>query len=69
LTRYFFIVQTPTQRCDDEAGMLLPDDQSAFARALELMRELKRDEQSGDCRDWVMVVQDASGRLVSSIPF
>jgi hypothetical protein len=65
--RYFFIVQTPSQRCDDEAGVWLPDDQCALAHAEALIQDLKSDGKY-DFRDWLMLVQDAGGRTVYSMP-
>jgi hypothetical protein len=68
-TRYFFIIQTPTHRLDDDAGISLSDDQSALAHAEAFILDLKSDEASRDCRGWVMIVQDAAGRSLASIPF
>jgi hypothetical protein len=68
LTRYFFIVQTPRERYDDEAGTSLADDQSARTYAEAFIEELKAESPS-DSRGWVMIVEDAGGRLVCSIPF
>jgi hypothetical protein len=68
LTRYFFIIQTPGGRYDDEAGTSLADDQSARAYAESFIEELKAESPS-DCDGWLMIVQDAGGRLVCSIPF
>jgi hypothetical protein len=65
---YFFIVQGPSRRYDDETGTPLPDDQSAAALAEKIMRELKG---AGDdeYRGHVMIVKDVLGRTVFSIPF
>jgi hypothetical protein len=65
MPRYFFIVETPTRRYGDEGGAALPDDDAALARAQAIVEELK---SGGDCDGWSVIVQDDSGRIVSSIP-
>lgn len=66
--RYFFILQAPSQRYDDDAGTWLPDDKSALAHAEALIQELKSEDEY-DYRGWLMIVRDAQGRTVFSIPF
>ena len=68
LARYFFVVQAPSQRYDDDGGQVLPDEKTAFARASALIEELKGDGEF-DYRGWLMIVQDSQGRIVFSIPF
>jgi len=65
-TTLFFIVQTPARRYDDDGGALLTDDGAAFAYAQTLVKELKSE---GDCEDWSILVQDAGGSTIFSIPF
>jgi hypothetical protein len=50
-SRYFFVVQTPSQRYDDDAGQLLPDEETVFTHAIALIEELKSDGD-GDYRGW-----------------
>ncbi len=65
---YFFIVQGPSRCYDDETGTSLQDDQAALAMAEKVMRELKSAGDDG-YRGHVMIVKDARGRTVFSIPF
>jgi hypothetical protein len=66
-SRYFFVIQTPSQRYPDDGGQQLPDEETAFAHATALIEELKSDDE--DYRGWSMIVQDSAGRTVFSIPF
>jgi hypothetical protein len=65
---YFFIVEGPSRCYDDEAGTLLQDDRAALRMAERVISELKSAGDDG-YRDHVMIVKDASGRTVFSIPF
>ncbi len=65
---YFFIVQGPSRCYDDETGTSLQDDQAALAMAEKVVRELKSAGDDG-YRGHVMIVKDANGRTVFSIPF
>ena len=64
---YFFTVQGPSQRYEDEAGVLLPDDKSAVTYAEKFIQELKSDRDF-DYRGWFLIVQDGTGRTVHSTP-
>jgi Mg-chelatase subunit ChlD len=64
MPRYFFTVQTRLQRLKDDGGTELPDDDKALAHARKLIAYLK---DQGDREAWSMIVEDETGRLVSSI--
>ena len=65
MPRYFFAVQTRLQRLNDEGGTSLVDDEKALAHARKLVAHLKN---QGDREGWSMIVEDDTGRIVSSIP-
>ena len=64
--RYYFIVQTPEKQIDDDNGSILPNDGEAMVCALKIVNELSQEEA---VKGWSMIVKDATGRVVSSIPF
>jgi hypothetical protein len=43
MPRYFFIIQTPDHRYEDDRGTALPDDQRALSYEQTIIAELKRD--------------------------
>jgi len=67
--RYFFILQWDAARSHDDAtGTMLPNDQAARSYAERVVRELK--EAGGyDDPGLTMVVKNAAGRTVFSLPF
>ncbi len=64
--RYFFNIQGPGRRYDDEGGTPLADDNSALSLAEKIIGELNAD---GDYRGCRMIVQDGLGRTVFSLAF
>ena len=68
MPRYYFIIQFRDRRHDDPSGTSLPDHGAAQAYALRVIRELK-DSGGYDDPDVTMIVKDASGREIFSIPF
>jgi hypothetical protein len=68
LPRYFFIIQFSESELDDPHGTLLASDDSAHSYAERVIRELKADaDYDGSSAN--MIVKDAEGRTVCSIPF
>jgi hypothetical protein len=60
----FFAVQTRLQLLKDNGGTELPDDDKALAHARKLVTQLLN---QGDREGWSMIVEDETGRVVSSI--
>jgi hypothetical protein len=68
MPRYHFIIRWPDREHGDPAGTQLADDTAARTYALRVIRELK--EGGGyDDPELAMVVTDADGRAIFSIPF
>jgi hypothetical protein len=65
MPRYRFIVHA-FEVIDDPDGAPFPDDPTALAEALKIIRELKRDEI--DHRGWSLELREGE-RLVARIPF
>ena len=68
MTRYFFILRSEEKENDDRYGTLLPTDVHAFDCANRLVQQLKQDGVYNDS-PLLMVVKDATQRIVFSIPF
>jgi hypothetical protein len=68
MLRYFFVVQGLHEEIDDPEGTLMASDNAAIALGLKFIHEIKKD-RGIDYRDWNLVVRDANGRTVISIPF
>lgn len=65
---YFFILQRRERRDDDPHGTPLPNDTAAKEYAQRVIRELK--EAGGyDDPDLKMIVKNAAGDVIYSIPF
>jgi hypothetical protein len=64
MPRYFFAVQTRLQLLKDNGCSELPDDDKALAHARKLVTQLLN---QGDREGWSMIVEDETGRVVSSI--
>jgi hypothetical protein len=68
LPLYFFIIRVSESELDDPHGSLLASDASARSYAERVIRELKADEDY-DGSGSNMIVKDAEGRTLFSIPF
>lgn len=66
MPRYYFIVQRPGQKIDDDDGAVLQNDDATLACAQRIIEELK---DEADCDGSSMTVKDAPDRIVSFIPF
>jgi hypothetical protein len=68
MPRYYFVIQFGDRTHDDPSGTSLRDHAAARSYALRVIRELK--EGGGyDEPDVTMIVKDASGQEIFSIPF
>ena len=66
--RYFFAIRRDGEEYPDTTGTLLLSEEAAHAYALRIIRELK--EAGGhDNPALTMIVKDAAGKTVFSIPF
>jgi hypothetical protein len=68
LPRYYFVVQFGDYVDDDSEGTWLPNAAAAREYALSTISELKRGE-GYDGPDLMMIVKDASGAELFTIPF
>jgi len=65
---YYFDIRGYGDRNDDRGGMLMPNDEAALAYARRIIGELR---QAGGYNDpaLTMIVRNAAGKTVYSIPF
>lgn len=68
MPQYFFIVKWPDQELDDPEGTRLPTDADALRYANRLIREI-REGGEPDEPHLTMIVKNAAGKTVFSIPF
>ena len=66
MPRYYFIVQTPDERFDDDSGTTMRSRKEALAHAEKIANELASD---CDCTGWPILIRDAAGRAIFTIPF
>lgn len=69
MTRYFFVVQGPDEKVDDQQGEFLPSDNAAIAHGLSLINEIKKTAGRFDSSQWDLVVEDEDREIVITIPF
>ena len=68
-SRFYFIIVWPDAAVDDDTeGTFLPSREAALAYAERIIRELKEADGYDD-RAPTMIVRDATGKAVFSIPF
>jgi len=68
MPRYYFIVRWPDREHSDPHGTELPDPAAADVYARRIIRELTEDGGYDD-PDLLMVVRDAAGKTIHSLPF
>ena len=66
MPRYRFSIRN-SKRFEDEDGVILPDDLTARAYAVQIMNELRKSDEMS-CTDYTMRVM-RDGRVVWRLPF
>ena len=69
MPRYYFIVHFSDHKLSDDGGTLLPHDIAARDYALQVIRELKKDDGGYDGPSVTMIVKDERERELLVIPF